>query len=137
MGDRIFVRLKILSEQLTPSQLDSMIGIRCDEGWLKGGFKPRTKMIARKHGWLLESGLPASDLIEHHISSLLARVSPFAEKIRLVSDKADVSFSCVVYTNTRQGFCFSSSTVNAICRLGASLEIDLYILRKSSKPQRV
>jgi hypothetical protein len=133
MDDRIFVRLKILSEQLTPDQLDSMIGIKCDEGWLRGGFKPRTKMIARKHGWLLESGLPTSAPIEDHISSLLARLSPFAGKIKLISDEADVSFSCVIYTNTRQGLCFNSSTVNAIYELGASLEIDLYISHKTSK----
>jgi hypothetical protein len=43
-----------------------------------------------------------------------------------------VEISCVIYANAAPALNFDKSVVDKLARLGASLDIDLYILEKDS-----
>ena len=51
------VRLKILSKQHTPDQLEKMVGVKGDRSWLAGEFRNKTTIKEKMNGWLIESKL--------------------------------------------------------------------------------
>ena len=133
--DEIRMSLVIGSTEHTPEQLDSIVGMRCDEYHLKGSPILQSGRTHKENYWEVYSGLPRDASFQEHLTALLARVSPFAENIRSLSGSARVELSCVLYLREAQGpdSWFDSSAVKAIADLGASIDLDIYLLPTSDE----
>ena len=127
MRKRTIVRLHIFGEA-TPELLDAQLGIRCDSSWRKGDRRGRTLIIEKENGWSLDSGLPESESLENHCRALLERLSGHYAEIRKVSESDSVELSCVLYSDSPPALNFERSVMEAVSLLGASLDIDLYII---------
>lgn len=135
-----FVRLKVVSEGLTPDGISTFLGIDPDKIWNKGDYKgyPTSSMIAEKNnGWILNSGRGKEESLELHIESLLNRLALSTERIRVLAEENDVTISCAVYMYSEETYenpplYFDKDTLSAMCALGASFDIQLYFLGDAS-----
>ncbi|MCE5311746.1 MAG: DUF4279 domain-containing protein [Nitrospiraceae bacterium] len=130
MSTKTFVRLKIISDSLTPTDIQSVVGISCDKSWKIGDFRANTIINEKNNGYIVDSGLSIQASLEEHLRNLLLKVTPYSQGIKSLSDDNIVEFSCVMYLedNERPAIYFEKEIVNEINKLGASLDIDLYRL---------
>ena len=128
MEEKTIVRLKIVSSNLTPKEISAAIGLRCNKSWRPGDRRGRTIIRETTNGWILNSGLTEASSLEEQISHLLNRLEPSAEKLRALSEQESVELSCVIYASASPALNFSKSTIDQISRIGASLDIDLYLI---------
>jgi hypothetical protein len=128
MNEEIIVRLKVLSVTHTPDQITSITGLRCDRSWLVGDKRGKTTIVEKCNGWILNSSLTKDAPLVNHIENVLGQAAPAAEKIRGLSEHAEVELSCVIYAFSPPALNFESAIIERICSLGASLDIDLYQL---------
>jgi hypothetical protein len=128
MPDETIVRLKIISCRQTPEQITDTVGVTCDKSWRIGDKRGKTIIVEKNNGWVLNSSLPKSASLEAHIQDLLERLSPYAEKIQMFAKLDHVEFSCVVYAVNVPALNFSNAVIQNISLLGASFDIDLYLI---------
>ena len=128
MPDETIVRLKITSSSRTPEQITDIIGIPCDKSWRVGDRRANTVIEEKNNGWVLDSGLSKLTALDAHVEALLKRLSPQVDDIRRLSTQATVEFSCVIYAKSPPALNFPNSVICQIGQLGASLDIDLYVL---------
>jgi len=127
----VFVWLGVFSTSLTPTEIDTILGIKCDESWLKGDFRKGTKLRESKNGWIMNSRLSEYEPVEDHVRALLDRISPYIRNFKSVLDSAHVELSVAVYmySDRTPVLNFDKATLSNLCELGASLDIDLYNLK--------
>ena len=128
MTDRTIIRIHIISVGRTPEEITDFVGLSCDKSWRIGDKRGKTIIEQKNNGWILESGLAESAPLDMHIEALLQRITPYADRIRSLSSQDTVELSCVVYAAAPPALNFSSCVIGQIGELGASLDIDLYIL---------
>jgi hypothetical protein len=122
------VRLKIISDTLTPDKISSQTGLQCDRSWRIGDLRHRTAIRERNSGWILGSGLPKADCIDDHLDAIWSILGPVKDKIRQLSETETVELSVVIYSSSSPELYFESSRINRLAQLGASLDIDLYVI---------
>lgn len=131
MKDESYTTLGIFSHTLTPDQLNSMLGMKCDRGYVVGDVRKPTIIREKENGWIIRSRLPRNAPLEKHVNDMLERVEPIKKIVRQLADQPDVEvqFRCVVETSSgNPGMFLSRRQVADICEMGASLDIDTYVL---------
>jgi hypothetical protein len=128
MVEKAIVRLKIKSITRSPEEITEMLGIQSDFSWHRGDKRAHTIILEKDNGWVLGSSLPDSDSLEQHINSLLARISACSNKIKLLSEDESLELSCVLYASEMPALNFSREVIHSICSIGASLDVDVYIV---------
>jgi hypothetical protein len=122
------VRLKVLSLERTPDQITATIGLPYDSCWRIGDIRSHTIIKEEDNGWVLSSGLPRSAGLEEHVDMLLSLLDSRADLVRSLSTTSSIEFSCVIYADTPPAINFDESVITKLASLGASLDIDLYIV---------
>ena len=128
MTDEIIVRLKVTSASRTPEQISDATGILCDHSWRIGEKRGKTILVEKTNGWVLNSKMPKNAPLEAHIEELLGRLLVHADRIRALSEQETVEFSRVIYASAPPSLNFSRSVIQRVCQLGASLDMDLYLI---------
>ena len=128
MKEEITVQLYIFSVLKTPEQITKIVGIPCDKSWRIGDKRGKSILTHKKNAWALCSNLSNSDSIQEQVEKLLERLSPYKNKIKKISENDNVQFSCIIHTSTSPALHFSMAIMRKICQLGASLDIDLYLI---------
>jgi hypothetical protein len=124
---KVYVRLKIISDALTPEQISNRLGMSPSKSWHAGDRRGPTIIKEKCNGWVLESDLPPGAPLEAHVESLLARLAPLSDRIESLAEGNIVEFSCVAYAKEAPALNFQKSLLRQIVNLGASLDIDLYL----------
>ena len=122
-----FVRLKLMSSELTSRELDIYVGLQCDYSWGKGDLRKNTIIKEKNNGWVIESNLDHSDDINDHLNNILERVAGLANKISSLSQRVKILVSCAIYADDVPSLYFDKDTVKKIAALGADFDIDLYL----------
>lgn len=130
MKDEFSAKLGIFSKTVTPDQLNSFLGIKCDKGYLIGDLRKPSIIREKENAWIVYSRLSRYAPLEQHIKDVLERVSPIKGRIGEISSRPDVEveFGCSVHTANRPAMFFTRQQVADICAMGASIDIDLYLL---------
>jgi len=128
MEDENHIRLRILSKQYTPDQLESLIGVKSDRSWLAGELRKNTTIKEKMNGWLIESRLDKCEEIEKHINELFDRVAGHEVEIKKLSSDNKIELLCAVYSAEVPSLYFDKDIVSKISALGANFDIDLYLL---------
>jgi hypothetical protein len=128
MTDEIIVRLKVTSASRTPEQISDATGILCDHSWRIAEKRGKTILVEKANGWVLNSKMPKNAPLEAHIEELLGRLLVHADRIRALSEQETVEFSCVVYASAPPSLNFNKSVIQRVCQLGASLDVDLFLM---------
>jgi hypothetical protein len=61
------------------------------------------------------------------VQRLLARATPYAPRIRTLTDQARILFKCTIFTDSRPPLFFSNEVLRRISTFGADLDIDAYV----------
>jgi hypothetical protein len=130
MCEEYYSELIITSNTITPIQISNILGILYDECHLVGDLRKNTIIQEKENVWIIRSHLLRSISINEHINELLERISPTIERIGELATQHEirVQFSCVIFTSTRPPLSFSREQVVLISKLGANIDIDLYLL---------
>ena len=126
------VRLFVLSTDQGPDEITATIGLSCDRCWRIGDERPHTIIREDKNGWVLSSGLPKTAKLEDHIDALLSMLDSRSRAVKSLTSTSEVILSCAVYANTPPALYFDASVINRLAHLGASLDIDMYIIESDA-----
>ena len=121
------VRLKVLSPDRTPDQITAAVGLECDSCWRIGDERAHTIIKEKDNGWVLGSGLPGTATLEEHVEALLSVIDARADSLKSMTPTSEVVISCVIHADTPPALYFDGSVINRLARLGANLDIDLYM----------
>jgi hypothetical protein len=139
--------LVVLSDELTPSDVGTELGLVADRWWLRGEFvsHPQDERWHRSrphshNGWELASRLPEVEPVEKHLVELLERFGPQARRVsELVSDPRIVSIRLSLghHTNNENpGFSFSDWLLKQVVALGVGLDLDVYVIQDELEGER-
>ena len=138
MSDEIYAELVISSENLTPDQINTLIDIKYDKSYLKGDTIHPSIIRVKRNAWIMCSRVNRNAPLQAHVEDILNRVFSKIVNFKELAEQHDVEvdFNCVVNTLDRPAMFFTKEQVAAIYKMGASIDIDLYILpRKQRKPK--
>ncbi|MBI5559211.1 MAG: DUF4279 domain-containing protein [Deltaproteobacteria bacterium] len=128
MNTETFVSLTIVSSMHRPEDINSLVGVHCDRSWKIGDLRAKTTIKEKDNGWILNSGLKVKDSLSEHMKALLEKIAPISSKIQTLSSDNYVEISCAIYAKEPPSLHFEKDTIHRINQLGASLDIDLYII---------
>jgi hypothetical protein len=130
MSEEYYSELIITSKTITPAQISNLLGMQYDKSHVIGDLRKHTIIREKENAWILESHLSRSISINEHIGELLERVTPIIEKIGQLINQSDieVQFGCVIFTSKRPRLSFSKEQVVSISKMGASIDVDLYLM---------
>src|ERR1700674_5829446 len=138
MGDEIGVKLTIISDSLTASEIDEYIGIKCNESQKRGELNRLGTKRYDHHVWFFKTRynvLPdeyIGDKIDRQVDQLLSKVKGKADRIRELSRDNSVIFGLYFFAESVPPLGLSKGQIEAIAGLGADLDIDV-ILHGNSK----
>lgn len=133
MSDEIGVRLSVISDSLSPSQIDEYVGIKCDDAQERGNMNRLGTKRYERHAWFMkyrstvQEGEYIGDKIDSAIAHLLSRLQGSEVKVRELSEGNEVEFSLYFYAQEVPPMGLSKRDLQAIAALGASLDIDVVV----------
>lgn len=120
------VSLRLMSDQKSPEQIGEELGVPADNSWYKGARRKGTALVEKENGYEFQALLATDAPIEEQVDVLLLRLDPIIEKIRaLRCDR--VQLTCIVYASEVPSIRFPPSAIEILGRMGASIDVDLYI----------
>ncbi|WP_437575487.1 DUF4279 domain-containing protein [Sorangium sp. So ce887] len=120
------VSLRLMSDQMSPEQIGEELGAPADNSWHKGARRKETGLIEKENGYEFQALLDTDAPLEEQIDILLRRLDPIIEKIRAL--RCDhVQLTCAVYASEVPSIWFPPSVIERLGRMGASIDVDLYI----------
>jgi hypothetical protein len=121
------VRIKILSDLLSPEEITSRLGSKPDRVWHKGNVREISRNMAKFNGWIMDAGSSRQAPIKEQVAMLLEKLKPLRTELNEIAALASVDLSIVVYSDYEPPLHFDNATLGEIASLGANLDIDLYI----------
>jgi hypothetical protein len=130
MEDEFYTKLGIYSPNLTPDQINTILGMKSDKSYLTGEIIKPSIIRHKTNGWIIYSRLSRNIPLEEHVKDLIKRVTPIVEMIKQLVERPDieVEFGCIIYTSDRPAIFFTKEQIATISSMGASIDIDLYLL---------
>jgi hypothetical protein len=133
-----YAELSIESQALTAAQIGSRVSLEANKTYSKGerrlvheGYEG-PPIYEKATRWKVRSTLAAEEPIEAYVRDLLGRIAPFKEEIGALAKENEVTFACVIYADSEYYYnpevFLSSSMVDFLSSLGASLWVDTYFL---------
>ncbi len=113
---------------MTADEISVSVGLSPDQAWKPNDFRGNTKAKHTNHGWVFKSKLSKESPLEDHIANFLGILRPVEARISKIAEKAEVEFSCAIYSESSPPLYFEKAVISKINALGASLDIDFYIM---------
>jgi hypothetical protein len=125
---KISTSLTILSSQLSPEELQTLIGLAPDRSWHLGDPIGRSgRAFQPFSGWSIRDA-PSEDLPASHLSGMLDRVASVKENIAIAARDPRVhSVALWLWSQGRTfGMDLPAARLAEIAAMGATLKIDVY-----------
>ena len=116
-----------MSLEQSPEQIAASVGMRPDRTWTMGARRGDSLLIEKENGCEYASHLPPESALDDHVHALLSRVQPIAKNIAQLGCDC-VQLTCIIYSADAPYVGFSRETISALHELGASIDVDLYIV---------
>jgi Domain of unknown function (DUF4279) len=125
---RNIVRLKILSDTLTPEDISETLGLTPSRSWRKGESdrKKASLNMAKWNGWIYDSGCSPNVPLADQAAALLHALEPLQNSIHHISRLCDVAISIVTYSNPDKSIFLNKELVALIAALGAHFDFEMY-----------
>jgi hypothetical protein len=123
---RMQVSLRLTSGLMSPEQMSEELGIVADRIWRKGERRGATNIVEKENGCEFRAATATGESLEEQADILLRRLNPIADKVRAMRCD-DVQLTCAMYASEVPALHFSAATIQALSRLGASIDVDLYV----------
>jgi len=138
MKDEARARLSIISKRVTPEEIDTAMGMNCDEASKIGdkgviGEKDGKKIYSTKpkeyNEWILYSKVNKSSAIEDHLDNLITQLASNVEQLKRLFEDCDMEIVCYVSLNSCNALTISLSKkiIERIYVLDVDLSFDLFL----------
>jgi Domain of unknown function (DUF4279) len=124
---KTIISLRLMSESLKPEQLAVGMVATIDASWRKGERRGKTALPHAENGVEFRSLADGSGDIEDQLHLLMERIRPDAERIRGLGCDS-VQLSIAVYDPSPPGYCLEPALIELLGYLGASIDIDQYLV---------
>ncbi len=128
MREQTDVRLRILSQTLTPQDIEARIGLKPNESWKIGDRLGAFGASAREHGFVIESGALASSPFQDYMTALIRKIAPAAQKIGALGDSCVVEVVCTLHRKAAPLMTFERDDIRWIGVMGAKLRLDTFVI---------
>ena len=142
MKNDIYATLSIYSKKITAEQITHKLGLAPHKSWIKGnrkvllnrktGERRILPAVHKEHLWELKSKSSSTISLDVPVRQLLIRLKPYSKMIKRLSAQPNVNvqLSGVIYwyQDSTPPLNFKKEILRAINDLGASLDLDLYML---------
>jgi hypothetical protein len=128
MREQTDVRLRILSQTMTPQDIAACIGLKPDESWKIGDRLGAFGAAAREHGFVIESGALASSPFQDYMTALIRKIAPAAQKIGTLGDRCAIEVVCTLHRKAAPLLTFERDDLRWIGVMGARLRIDTFVV---------
>lgn len=132
MREQTTVAITITSPALSSDEISARLGLKADRAWASGTRQGLFGVIAKEHGFVIESALGPQASLDNHIKAMLLRISTCAQKIGELG--ADVEFSCSMQRKISPPLRFEPNDLRWLAAMGARLTVDTLILTEPVKP---
>lgn len=125
---QIRVSLVITEYSDYPEELSERLGVKPTKTWRTGEPRaPGAWVVHKSNGWKLESpGTATAEPFEEQLSTLLAVLEQAAAVLRAVAQDACVRvYARFDDRGTFSGIKLNPAMMEALCRIGATLELDV------------
>jgi hypothetical protein len=123
---KMYVSLRLTSNSKSPEQFFSELGVVAEKSWRKGDIRKKTRIVEKENGYEFVAVYARDATFDEMVSGLLARLEPISGKIRTLACD-HVQLTCAVYSKEAPAIQFSPLVIEDLSRMGASIDIDLYI----------
>lgn len=118
----------IFSKELTPEELNSLLGIGADAMMYIGEPRAKgSKLKWEENVWVLRSTRDPEKPLSEHLQELVERLLPYFERLEMVIDRCEFIFDCVIEGDDNPELNFPPQLIKSIAKLNASLDVDLYV----------
>ncbi|MBI5239046.1 MAG: DUF4279 domain-containing protein [Elusimicrobia bacterium] len=128
MREQTDVRLRILSQTLTPQDIEARIGLKPSESWRIGDRLGAFGAAARDHGFVIESGALASAPFREYVAALIRKIAPAAQKIGALGDQCVIEVVCTLHRKAAPLLTFERDDIRWIGVMGAKLRVDTFVI---------
>lgn len=136
MREQTNVSVTITSTTLTAEDITAKTGLKPDTSWRAGSNRGMFGVLAKDHGFILESTLGPQVSLDEHIKELIQRCAPYAQKIGELN--ADVEFACALTRKSSPPIRLGRDELRWLALMGAHLAVDTLIIvepvKAPSKP---
>lgn len=127
---RITATLSVLSEQIRPDQMTSILSFTPDHSVLKGIERNPPRPLPKAFGWYVASTQIANSTVDDVLSSLLKRLGTLHRRIRRlyeIDPDLEVRFQISIAPYSEDIVLhFRAKTVSGLSRFGGSLDIEFF-----------
>jgi hypothetical protein len=116
------------SAEVTPEAIRDALGLQPTKLFRKGDpYTKRSTSIRKEHLVVVESGLPASEPLEQHLTALCDLLEPVAARLPAIADRCEYDIFCGFSSGSGQGgFTLSPELLQRLAALKIELAVDLY-----------
>ena len=130
MASSIACHFTVTGSDFDPEAFTERIGLTPTDTWHKGDPVGESLIRMKHSGWRCTVPRRSSLDLGESLRALLAEVLPFADSIRDECDRLHLSaeIACVLFVGTPTPAAhFDSEILRGIARLGAEIDLDLYV----------
>lgn len=127
------ITFTIESARLTAQEIEQRVGLKPDVSWLSGAERGAFGARAKAHGFVLESTNSPTEPFDNHLKGMIARLSPFAQKIGALGNDLDIEFVCSLHRRTAPAVEISRDNLRWLGVMGARLKLDIQIVGDQPK----
>jgi hypothetical protein len=122
---------RVFSSSLTAAEITTRLELtptRSHEAGDPVSLRRLNAPVRHKAGWLLESGLNASEPMDRHLSALLEQLEPKLDRLQALASACRMDFFCGFSSRTGQGgFTLEPELLARLALIpGLGLDLDLY-----------
>lgn len=128
------VSVKIESPSITAPDLIARTGAEADEKWAAGDSYGAFGAIRRSHGLGLESKVSPTASLDEHVSAMIKRLAPAAQKLGALGAAVEVTFTCKIESRRAPALHFARDVVRWLAVMNAKLDVDTQVIVEPPKP---
>jgi hypothetical protein len=128
------VSVKIESPSITAADLIARTGVEHDEKWTLGDTYGAFGATRRGHGLGLETKVSPTASLDEHVSAMIKRLAPAAQKLGQLGNEVEVTFTCKIESRRAPAIHFARDVVRWLAVMNAKLDVDTSVFVDPPKP---
>lgn len=123
-------KLGIYSDKYTAEELNNILGITCDNCWVKGAPRSTRSDLIKfaKHAWFIKSELSDDNTLDNHIVNIYSKIKPVITKLDNIVGDCEIFINCTIEGDDNPVLNFQEDVINIIRIMHAGLDIDILIV---------
>lgn len=134
MNSTIRVYLVLTGFACDPSEITARTALKPEKTWRMGEKKEFSTDTYKESGWRFSAQADSPLELERQIDLLIVAIEPAMPILETLHEEANIEIACMVFAYDHIPLHLSRTALNAVARLRAEIDIDLYSLPEEASP---